>query len=121
MVSPQSRDATRAFDDDILLILFPLDAQEGTIARLKTRFPGLQVRWLNTKAPTGLLATADMPPEIWDGVTMICAHQIPDAKCLPQLRFVQLSSAGADHCKDNPLYEDGEKGVVFCTSNGAHP
>ncbi|KIX02708.1 uncharacterized protein Z518_08650 [Rhinocladiella mackenziei CBS 650.93] len=105
--------------EDTILVLVPRDPMREVINGLETKFPGVKVRWLNTKVPAGLMRTEDMPLEIWDGVTIVCAYQIPEASLLPKLRFVQLTSAGADQCAQNPLYKD-EK-ITFCTSNGAHP
>ncbi len=105
--------------EDTILIMVPRDPMPEVIDRLKAKFPGVKIRWQNTKVKEGLMRTEDMPPAIFDGVTIVLAYQIPKPPLLPKLRFVQLSAAGSDQCADNPYYKDPN--ITFCTANGAHP
>lgn len=111
--------AAEGLSQDTILIMVPCDPMQEVIERLQVKFPGVRVRWQNTKVATGLFRSDDMPPETFEGVTIVCAYEVPRASLLPQVRFVQLTSAGADQCTEHPLYKNGN--IPFCTSNGAHP
>ncbi len=50
---------------------------------------------------------------------MVNCTMPPPAELMSKVRYVQLSSAGADRWPGHPVYEN--KDVVFCTSNGCHP
>lgn len=110
----------RLSEDDTILLLVPSEPRPAVIERLKTKFPGVRIRWQNVKHPDkGFLMNKDLPLEVWEGVTILLGFIMPDASLLPKLRFVQLSSAGADQCADSPLYRNPE--IPFCSANGAHP
>ncbi|EXJ88353.1 hypothetical protein A1O1_05283 [Capronia coronata CBS 617.96] len=111
--------AAHGLSQDTILVLMPCDPIKDFTDRLEAKFPGVTIRWQNTKVASGLLMTKDMPAELFDGVTIVCAFQIPDASLVPKLRFVQLTSAGADQCAENAHYKNPD--IPFCTSNGAHP
>lgn len=70
-------------------------------------------------ADRSLLQAKDLPAETWNGVTLLCTFVPPPSHLLGSVRFVQLTSAGADMWPGHATYED-EK-VSFCTSNGIHP
>ncbi|EXJ78324.1 hypothetical protein A1O3_09485 [Capronia epimyces CBS 606.96] len=104
---------------DTVLIMMPIDPMQEVIDRLQNKFPGVKIRWQNTKSPTGVMRSEDMAPELFDGVTIVCAYLVPPASLLPKVRFVQLTSSGADQCIEHPLYKQAH--IPFCTANGAHP
>ncbi|KAI0592885.1 D-isomer specific 2-hydroxyacid dehydrogenase [Biscogniauxia sp. FL1348] len=105
---------------DILLIFLPGDPQTEWTERIKSQHPGLEVRWFNAQKENGTFAKSDeIPSSVWDGVTLLAAFTYPlPADLLPNLRFIQLISAGVDKWPGHPTYQD-EK-VVFCTANGVH-
>lgn len=61
----------------------------------------------------------ELPSEVWDGLTMLLTHSPPPAELLSKVRFVQLTSAGADAWAGHDTYKKDE--VMFCTTNGIHP
>lgn len=102
------------------LWLIPLPRPEW-ISRIEARFPGLRIRWHSPSevGPDGNRLTADtLGPEFWDGVTMLSCFMPPRAELMKQVRYVQLTSAGADKWLENDKYKDPN--VVFCTGNGTH-
>ncbi len=103
--------------EDILLVNIPIPPNEEWIAKIEATYPGLKVRW-SQRHP---LLTKDkgIPPELWDGVTIVVCSATPPAHLMSKVRYVQLSSAGADRWLEHEVYKD--KNVVFCTANGCHP
>jgi hypothetical protein len=105
---------------DKLLVFIPRDIDLEWISSVEVAYPGLKVHWIRRDKPDGTMKTYDeLPSEVWDGLTMICVHSAPPAELLSKVRFVQLTSAGADQWAGHETYKKDE--VVFCTSNGIHP
>lgn len=97
----------------------PLDRDDKWIAKIVAKYPGLEIRWIKREWK---FPPAPLPEALLDGVTLLCTGMpiSPEqAKLLPNVRHVQLVSAGADRWIGNPLYQNPD--VTFCTSNGTHP
>ncbi|KAI8312624.1 D-2-hydroxyacid dehydrogenase [Colletotrichum sp. SAR11_240] len=106
--------------NDILLVFLSSPRNEEWISRVESNYPGLQVRWANNHLPDGrFLLPDELPDEVWDGVTMIISFNPPSLERLKSVRFVQLTSAGADKWRDHPVYKNPD--IPFCTTNGCHP
>jgi hypothetical protein len=104
---------------DKLLIYIPEDRKEDWILKVESAHPGIQVQWCRSITPEGTLVPFDqLAPEVWDGLTMFCGFFAPPATLLNSLRFVQLTSAGADKWVQHEKYKD--QNIMFCTSNGIH-
>lgn len=101
--------------NDVLLIHMPFPIDHKWIAKVEARYPGFKVRW-HTRPWT--LDRAPLPEEATKGVTMLCSVNEPLAE-LPDLRYVQIASAGADLWVKTSLYQNPK--VIFCTANGVHP
>ncbi|GKT42922.1 D-2-hydroxyacid dehydrogenase [Colletotrichum spaethianum] len=102
---------------DVLLLV--LAAPENTTwkRRVLERFPGLEVRWVDSRKPDGgHLAPDDVPDEVWDGVTIFYSFTPASPKRMAKVRFVQVSSAGVDLWIDHEVYKNPN--VPFCTTNG---
>ncbi|KAI1827423.1 hypothetical protein F4861DRAFT_535986 [Xylaria intraflava] len=101
-----------------LLILLDLDLPDGYLDRLHARFPGLQVvhrRVSQRKDPAA--PALDPSDEDWKTATvLLTVAQLPTVEQAPNLRVVQLMTAGANHIIPNPLFKDTE--IPFCTANG---
>ena len=111
---------TTNLSKDILLMLVPWEEKDDKWrTRIQAKYPGLEIRWVNTgwKFPADPLPEAEL-----HGATLLCAGLPPspeEAKLLPNVRFVQLVSAGADRWLGSALYQNPD--ITFCTSNGTHP
>lgn len=110
-----------ALAKDILLVSIPSPPPHPDwAADIESRYPGLQVRWSPPVDPAagryGVLD--DLPPEVWDGVTLLMCFRPPPAGRLSNVRYVQLTSAGADRWLRHDKYKD--ESVVFCTASGTH-
>ncbi|UNI24043.1 hypothetical protein JDV02_009822 [Purpureocillium takamizusanense] len=106
---------------DKLLIHVPQPPPPGFLDALAARFPQLSVRWeiAGFDPLRSDLASADtLPPEVLDGVTMLCAYPPAAAAAIPDVRFVQLISAGSDRWVGHDKYRDPR--VVFCSGSGCH-
>lgn len=113
-----AQEATSTLSDKLLLY-FPEDPHEDWISRVKSAHPGLQIEWHRSITAEGVrVPFEDLPADVWEGLTMFCGFPAPPANLLRSLRFVQLTSAGADKWVQHDSYKD-EK-VMFCTSNGIH-
>ncbi|KIW47949.1 uncharacterized protein PV06_00597 [Exophiala oligosperma] len=112
-----STEGANGLAQDTILILVPAEPRQEVIDSLQSRYPGVKIHWRTVYGTP--ITVEDIPKTIWDTVTILWGFQIPKDAVTPNLRFVQLSSAGADHWASNPHYQDPN--VVFCTSNGAHP
>lgn len=108
--------ATTPAPRDVLLLFLPKDSPEAWLDTMARNHPNVEVRWGN---PRDYRAPEDLPAEMWDGVTVYCSFRPPPARLMKTVRFVQLTSAGADLWVNHPIYQKPE--VEFCTSNGIHP
>ncbi|KAI1386102.1 uncharacterized protein F4822DRAFT_305618 [Hypoxylon trugodes] len=105
--------------NDILLLFVPFAEKPEWIERITKRFKGLQIRWVNSIRDNHIIVKAEeVSPEKWDGVTLLTSFLPPPAEFIPKVRFVQLTSAGADRWPGHPKYQD--ENVIFCTTNGIH-
>ncbi|KAF6825797.1 2-hydroxyacid dehydrogenase [Colletotrichum musicola] len=106
--------------NDVLLIFLSSPRNEEWVSRVESRFPGLEVRWVNNMLPDGrFLLPDEVDDETWNGVTMLISFNAPPPERLTKVRFVQLTSAGADKWHDHPVYKNPD--IPFCTTNGCHP
>ena len=71
------------------------------------------------RTSTAMLEPEDVPPELFEGVTILCTQRMPDASLLPKCHLVQLTAAGPDRSVSHPLYK--ESNAIFCSANGVHP
>lgn len=61
----------------------------------------------------------DFPQDIWPSVTvLLTSTYLPKPEQVPRLRYVQLTSAGANQIVDQRLFLETE--LPFCTANGVH-
>ncbi|TLS22936.1 uncharacterized protein PpBr36_06599 [Pyricularia pennisetigena] len=108
---------------DVLLVCIPTDPKLEWAAEVEARYPGFKVRWIEQElyGGNGCVFTEgylDLPPEHFDGVTMVMSYLPPRPENMKGVRFVQLTSAGADRWTSHDKYKDPE--VSFCTANGIH-
>ncbi|KAI1863710.1 hypothetical protein JX265_003847 [Neoarthrinium moseri] len=105
---------------DKALIFIPEDPRPEWTSKLQVKYPGIQIRWHRSIDENGALVSYEhLPGEVWDDLTVLCAFAPPPAKYLRNVRFVQLTSAGADKWMQHETYKDHR--VIFCTTNGIHP
>lgn len=101
-----------------LLVLLPWKPSEESLQRIRDAYPGVavaayQVEWGVKEVP------AEVTAEELAGVTVLLAGTaLPDREAVPNLKLVQLSSAGANHVLERPLFKDTD--IKFCTANGVH-
>lgn len=111
-----------ALSRDKLVVFIPTDADETWIAKIKARYPGLDIRWARSRSSKDgeQILTSTYPPELWEGVTIMCSDWMPPPEhLLTSVRYCQITSAGTDKWKGHATYEDGD--VVFCNASGVHP
>lgn len=80
---------------------------------LKKKYPDLKVQTGSKK---------DITKDDWKSVTLLVTgynrEGLPELQDVPNLQYIQLSSAGANAVVTDPLYTDTD--VAFCTANGVH-
>ncbi|KAM5346806.1 hypothetical protein ACJ41O_009811 [Fusarium nematophilum] len=109
-----------ALKGDVLLIYLPSPAPPSFLDAVRTRFPELEVRWHQTPVENFKLLPPDhLPPEAWEGVTMMCIYHVPRPELIPNVRFFQVASAGLDLWAGHPKYLDPD--VIFCNASGCQP
>ncbi|KAJ3522700.1 hypothetical protein NM208_g12748 [Fusarium decemcellulare] len=109
-----------ALKGDVLLVYLPCQAPPAFLEATSSRFPELQVRWFEAPIVDFKLLPPDhLPPEAWEGVTMMCIYHVPKVENVPKVRFFQVASAGLDMWVNYPKYLDPE--VLFCNASGCQP
>ncbi|EAQ91898.1 hypothetical protein CHGG_00133 [Chaetomium globosum CBS 148.51] len=88
-----TNESPKGFSNDVLLVCVPTPPNETWIARLKVLHPELTVRWYNQPQT---FPPAPLPEEVYEGVTMLLTLWPHPAESLPNVRYIQLLSAGAD-------------------------
>ncbi|EFQ33579.1 D-isomer specific 2-hydroxyacid dehydrogenase [Colletotrichum graminicola] len=102
---------------DVLLLVLAAPENTAWKRRVLERFPGLEIRWVNSSKPGGgYIVPDEVPDEIWDGVTIFFSYIPASAQRMSKVRFVQASSAGVDLWVGHELYKNPN--VSFCTTNG---
>jgi len=119
MGSLSSPPSSPDLSNDTLLIAIPHPPDSNWIAYQESRHPGLKIRWYEIER-TLRVFPKPLPADAFDGVTLVCTNwpQLIPPSAHPNIRFVQLSSAGADRWVNHPLYKD--QSVVFCNASGVH-
>ncbi len=99
--------------DNPINVLVTLNMDEELLERIEAISPRLQV----TMQPVH--SAAEIPPDVWDDVNVLFTGSVlPDREMAPNLRWVQVISAGVDSLLDNVLFED--KDVILTTASGIH-
>lgn len=99
--------------DNPVNVLITLDINDKLVRRIEAISPRLQV------TRQVVHAAAEIPPDVWDEVNVLFTGSVlPDREMAPNLRWVQVISAGVDSFLDNALFEDRE--VILTTASGIH-
>lgn len=100
--------------EDKVTVLVTLHADESLIQRLRDVSPRLEV--IHRPAQT----VAEIPPDVWQEVEVLLTwgDVLPDRETAPNLRWVQVTSAGIDRLLGNPLFE--QRDVLLTTTSGIH-
>ncbi|OTA99104.1 hypothetical protein M426DRAFT_68412 [Hypoxylon sp. CI-4A] len=102
-----------------LLLLVPWDPPSGYIDSLNKTYPGLEVIHANWDTWQQQTLPSHITEEDWKSVTiLLTGARFPTKEAAPNLKLVQLQSAGANFVLDNPLFTDTD--IAFCTANGIH-
>ncbi|KAK3376091.1 hypothetical protein B0T24DRAFT_648186 [Lasiosphaeria ovina] len=119
VLTPAAQNGQRAPRDlskDVFLMDLPVPPDQAWIDRLEARYPGFRVRWVSKAWE---FTAGPFTPGQFEGITMMCSFIPQPAELLPNISYIQLTSAGADKWLSHPLYQDPN--ITFCTSNGTHP
>lgn len=104
--------------EETLLALLPYEPSESLVQRIKDAYPNIAVSAY--QVPWGALELPDaVTNEALAKVTiLVTGSSLPKKESVPKLKYVQLSSAGANHVLENPLFKGTD--VKLCTANGVH-
>ncbi|CRK20156.1 D-2-hydroxyacid dehydrogenase like protein [Verticillium longisporum] len=108
-----------SLSNDKILLLVASPPKQDWISRIESRYPGIKIRWVDCTSSGALTTPDEIPAALWKDITIYSSWLTPRAELIPNVRFVQLSSAGADRWLDHALYLNPD--VVFCSANGVHP
>lgn len=109
-----------ALSNDKLLLFFPKDPDTEWIKKTTTKYPGLEVRWINSIRKDGnLVNEKDLPADYWEDTTLLFVDYLPPpAELIPKVRFVQLAASGADAWLGHPAYF--RKETIFSNASGLY-
>lgn len=111
-----------ALRNDVLLVCIPTEPKPEWVATVEARYPGLRIRWVDRTwyADGNVFASEslNLPAGFYCGVTMVMSFLPLRPEDMKDVRFVQLTSAGADRWLSHQKYHDPS--VIFCTANGIH-
>jgi len=112
------KNAVCKLSEDVLLVEIPPDADKTWITKLECKYPGFKVKWIPLRWAPGKGAEK-LSPEAWEGVTIACLFLPHPAHLMSNVRYLQLTSAGADKWVEHESYKNPN--VTVCTANGIHP
>ncbi|KAH6880429.1 hypothetical protein B0T10DRAFT_144131 [Thelonectria olida] len=98
------------------IILTTIPAPRASIQAIRDRFPDLKIAV--HVVPWG---SKDVPfdeKEWSDTTVLLTATVLPTIQQAPHIKYVQLTSAGANHLIENPFFKDTK--IPFSTANGVH-
>lgn len=97
----------------LLILLGDYKPPQDELEAVRQKYPDLAIQ---------IGQKQDITKDEWRDVTiLVTGHSregLPDKDDVPNLQYVQLSSAGANLIVTDPLYTDTD--VAFCTANGVH-
>lgn len=104
------------------VIILNSEPPEAQIDVIKKQFPDLIIKAFSEKKP-GEPLEPNFDEKEWEDTTIILtavatSHLLPKPEQAPHLQYVQLTSAGADHMLDKPIFTDTK--ISVCTANGVH-
>ena len=93
-------------------VLITLPFPETLVAKLRAVSPRLKFHLIRAHRPE------EISPELWSQVEVLYTNRVfPRPEQAPNLRWIQLHLAGADHALDAPILE--KPGLVTTTLSGA--
>jgi phosphoglycerate dehydrogenase-like enzyme len=95
-----------------VIVLSTLSFPDELLDRLRSVSPRLEIRQHNAAS------AQEVPPHLWDEVEVLYTMTVvPDPSLVPELRWVQLHSAGVNHLRDTWLWDSD---VTLTTVSGVH-
>ncbi|KAH8678468.1 D-3-phosphoglycerate dehydrogenase [Xylariales sp. PMI_506] len=105
---------------ETLLIITPWAPTVAFLAKTRQDHPGLAIVHKKLSSWRELDLPSDMSEADWATVTVLLTMEIvPPPHLVPNLKYVQLVTAGCNSVVDKPLF--AESNVALCTANGVHP
>ena len=99
------------------VIFTTVPAPQSQLNRIQKQFPDLKI--VTRLQPWGAPLDPDFKEEEWkDTTVLLTATILPTREQAPHLQYVQLTSAGANHIVDRPLFSGTN--IPFSTANGVH-
>ncbi|PWY80736.1 NAD(P)-binding protein [Aspergillus sclerotioniger CBS 115572] len=104
---------------EFLLILMPWTPPAEWVSGVIDSIPNIRIEIFQIDRSAAELP-AEISLEVWKDVTSLFTWKLfPTKELAPNLRYVQLLSAGCNHANELPLFQEPE--VALCTANGVHP
>lgn len=107
----------------LLLAVLPFPEPKDITSKLRSRFPDLQITWVNISIPDSQnpsAVAAAVPSHVWHKATVLITFTgfPPKVSDAPNLELVHLVSAGSNQLQGQPLWTDSD--VTITTSSGIH-
>jgi hypothetical protein len=100
-----------------LLILTHWPTPPAILKSIQKAHPHLRI--LAFPVPWSGALPDDFPEDVWPSVVvLLTSTYLPQPEQVPRLKYVQLTSAGANQILEQRLFKETD--VAFCTANGVH-
>ncbi len=98
---------------DKITVLVTVRADDRLLQQLQEVSPRLRVVYHPAHT------AADIPPDVWgEAEVLFTGDLVPDREMAPNLRWVQVTSAGVDRLIEHPLFDTHD--VLLSTASGIH-
>lgn len=106
---------------DYLLCALPYPEPKDITDRIQKQYPGLEIVYRQVSfTRDATVLRKELPSGIWQNITILYTlftfpEKLSDA---PNLKLVQLASAGSNQIQNHPIYTDSD--ITITTSSGIH-
>lgn len=107
-------------EGEYLILAIPFDPPPSFLAQLQAEFPLMTID--HVKLPTWHSPDNKdiIPASKWKKVTALLTGSLmpPSPDSVPNLKYIQLRSAGLNRIVSSPIYKETE--IPICSANGVH-
>ncbi|KZF21618.1 D-isomer specific 2-hydroxyacid dehydrogenase [Xylona heveae TC161] len=103
----------------VIAVFFPEDPRLVDIIR--KAYPDLKITWVQSPDPgLGIAPGECVPRDVWESATILLTFKElpPKQEYVPNLKFVQIHSAGVDHVSKHPIVANSD--ITMATVSGIH-
>ncbi|KAM0637612.1 hypothetical protein ACHAQF_008588, partial [Verticillium nonalfalfae] len=72
-----------ALSSDKILLLVASPPKQDWISRIESRYPGIEIRWVDCTSSGALTTPDEIPAALWKGITIYSSWLTPRAELIP--------------------------------------